>query len=146
MTLSERSLVLLAALAVWFGLDFVGAPGLVSREALVSPAGAMMAALAIIAILGVMRVRLSAALFLAALALWAALQIETHWATYLLVDASESKLRWYERVFGDNWRFLPLIAGRTTPDGYHAILAGLILVNMVSALADCLRKATSNVQ
>jgi hypothetical protein len=144
MTLSRRSLALLAVLTAWFGLNFVGVPNLVSREALISLAGVLLAALGAFALLGALRVRFSAALFLAALVIWAALQIETHWSTYLLTDSGEAKLSWYERVFGENWRFLPAREGRTVPDGYHAILGALILVNMVSALADCFGKVKAH--
>lgn len=139
--MSSISLAALAALASWFALDFIGVPGVVDQEPLLSLAGVMLALLGAFAVLGFLKVRYAAAAYTIALLIWGALQIETHWGTYLLFDASERKLAWYERVFGDNWRFLPVIEGRTTPDGYHTVLALLIALNLAIALRDTFRRA-----
>jgi hypothetical protein len=140
--LSDVTIGALVALAAWFVLDFVGVPNVVEVEPLFSPAGLMLAVLAGTAAAGLMGLRWVAAVYLLALAIWAALQIETHWGTYLLYDASAQKLAWYQRVFGPpHWRFLPEFANRTTPDGYHTILGALILVNLGLALRDCVRRS-----
>lgn len=141
MRLSGPSLFLLGLIAVWFGLDFIGLPGVVSREPLFSLAGLMLGFVVLFGALGLFKVRYAALFWLIALLVWAALQIETHWASYLFVDASERKAAWYSRVFGGNWRFLPGIEGRTTPDGYHTILGALIATNIVSALRDVIRRS-----
>lgn len=138
--MSAASIGTLAVLAAWFGLDFVGVEGVVAREPVLSLAGLMLALLALFALLGIAGVRFVAPLYATALGIWAALQIETHWSTYLFVDASERKLAWYSAVFGDHWRFLPEIAGRTTPDGYHTVLAVLIVANLALALRDTFRR------
>lgn len=111
------------------------------REPLLSLAGLMLALLCVFAVLGIAGVRFVAPIYGVTLCVWAALQIETHWGTYLIVDASARKLSWYNAVFGDHWRFLPEITRRTTPDGYHTVLAALIAVNLVLALRDTLRRA-----
>jgi hypothetical protein len=140
MRLSAATLAALAVLAGWFGLDFVGVAGIVDREPVLSLAGLMLAILAVFALLALGRVRFAAPFYAAALFIWAALQVETHWSTYLLFDASERKLAWYQSVFGPHWRFLPEEAGRTTPDGYHTVLAMLIIVNLLLALRDVVRR------
>lgn len=141
MQTSSVSLAALAALMSWFALDFVGVPGVVDRETLISLAGLMLALLGGFAVSGFLRIRYAAPLYALTLAIWSMLQIETHWGTYLLFDASERKLGWYERVFGDHWTFLPAIEGRTTPDGYHTVLALLIALNLAIALRDTFRRA-----
>jgi hypothetical protein len=140
MKLSNTTILMLIALAAWFGLDFVGIDGIVQKEPLHSLAGLMLFVLAAVAVAGVLRVPYAAGIYALALLIWAALQIETHWATYLLYDASAKKLAWYQSVFGGNWRLLPERPGRTTPDGYHTALASLIVVNLLLALGDMARR------
>lgn len=139
--ISSTTLAWLVMLSVWFALDFVGVPGLVDKEPLISLAGLMLGVLAVVLLLGALRARFSAALFAVTLLIWAGLQVETHWSTYFLFDASDGKLRWYNNVFGTHWRVLPEIQRRTTPDAYHTVLAGLILVNLLQALRDMRRHA-----
>jgi CDP-diglyceride synthetase len=141
MKLSNTTLLALVSLAAWFGLDFVGIDDVVQKEPLASLAGLMLLVLAMVAVAGTLRMPYTAGVYALALAIWAALQIETHWATYFLSDASAKKLVWYQSVFGDNWRFLPDRPGRTTPDGYHTVLAGLIVLNLLSALGDMTRRS-----
>ena len=57
--------------------------------------------------------------------------------------AGESKLRWYDRAFGDHWRLLPEAAGRTVPDAYHTVLAILLVANLCLALRDTFWPAPS---
>lgn len=140
MTLSNTTLAALVLLAPWFGLDFLGVPGLVDREPLISLAGVMLALLGLIALSGLARFPLAAPVYCLSLAIWAALQVETHWSTYLLFDATQRKLAWYAKVFGPHWRFLPELPHRTTPDGYHTILFALILLNLLLAARDCFRR------
>ena len=139
MRLSHETLAALVVLGGWFGLNFVGIPKVVDAEPLLSLAGVMLAVLAVVGAAGLARVRWVALVYLLSLLIWAALQIETHWATYFLFDASARKLDWYQNVFGANWRFLPAWPGRTTPDGYHTILATLIVFNLALTLRDCAR-------
>jgi hypothetical protein len=140
MQLSALTLTALAVLAGWFGLDFVGVAGIVDREPVFSLAGLMLGVLSVFALLALGQVRFAAPFYAVALLIWAALQVETHWSTYLLFDAGERKLAWYQSVFGPHWRFLPEVASRTTPDGYHTVLAGLIVVNLLLALRDVVRR------
>lgn len=140
MILSNATLTSLAVLTCWFALNFVGVANVVDAEPLFSLAGLMLAVLAAVAVAGLMGVRGVALVYSLALLIWAALQIETHWSTYLLFDASERKLAWYESVFGVHWRFLPPIANRTTPDGYHTILAISILTNLAFTARDVVRR------
>ena len=140
MRLSTVSIGALAVLAAWFGLDFVGVPGVVAREPLLSLAGLMLALLGLFAVLGIAGIRFAAPVYAAALGVWAVLQIETHWSTYLVFDASARKLAWYDAVFGEHWRVLPELVGRTTPDGYHTVLAALIVLNLILALRDTFRR------
>lgn len=141
MRLSRPTLAVLLLLAVWFALDFVGVSRLVDAEPLVSLAGLMLALLVVFFVAGGREMRLVAPVYALALAVWSWLQVETHWSTYLL-PASERKLAWYERVFGDNIHLLPTLPDRTTPDAYHTVLAVLILVNLGMAIRDMLRRAS----
>ncbi len=136
MRLSLLTLVAALLLTAWFALDFVGVAHLVDREPLISLAGLMLALLGLFLLGGLARLRWLAAPYGLALLVWLALQVETHWGTYLFWPASETKLRWYARVFGDHWRILPDFSGHTTPDGYHTVLAGLLIVNLTLALRD----------
>lgn len=139
MRLSRTTLVLLVMLGLWFGLDFIGVPRLVDREPLVSLAGLMLALLAAFLLAGLLKVRYAAPVFGLSLVVWLWLQIETHWGTYLL-PASERKLQWYGRVFGDHLRLLPSLPDRTTPDAYHTVLLVLLLASLASAIRDTLRR------
>lgn len=123
-------------LGLWFGLDFVGVPGLVKREPLVSLAGLMLALMLAFVAAGWLRMRYAAPLCGLALAVWAVLQVQTHWITYAL-PASTAKLSWYERVFGSHWKLLPELTDRTTPDAYHTVLFALLVVNLLLATWDC---------
>jgi hypothetical protein len=125
---------LAAALAAWFGLDFVGGPGVV-REPLVSLAGIMLALMLLFIAGGMLRVRYLAIVYALALGVWGALQWQTHWSSYLFA-ASPAKLNWYARVFGEHWHLLPERAGHTTPDAYHTVLAALLVGNLVLACRD----------
>jgi hypothetical protein len=136
--LRRSTIVAAAVLTAWFALDFVGVPKLVDREPLVSPAGVMLALMAAFIAAGLLRLPFVAPIYVAALAVWAALQIQTHWSTYISA-ASEAKLHWYARAFGDHWRVLPDLADRTVPDAYHTVLAVLLSANLAIALADTLR-------
>ena len=89
---------------------------------------------------GVRRIRYLAIPYTLALSIWAWLQWQTHWSTYVL-PASAAKLRWYGQAFGDHWHLLPERAGHTTPDAYHTILAALIVVNLALALRDIFTRA-----
>lgn len=138
MRLSGSTLGALVALAAWFSLDFVGVRGLVDQESVASLAGLMLALMAIFLAAGIFRAHYAAAIYCVALVVWLWFQIDTHWSTYI-VPASQSKLQWYERVFGGNFRVLPSFPGRTTPDAFHTLLAALILVNLFLAIRDLFR-------
>jgi hypothetical protein len=133
--LRPTTIVLAAWLSVWFGLDFVGWPRLVDREPLMSLAGFMLATMLLFIVGGISRLGYLAMPYFVALGVWAVLQWQTHWSTYLL-PASPAKLDWYARVFGNHWRLLPDRPGHTTPDTYHTILVVLILCNLVGAFGD----------
>ncbi|MBX7166304.1 MAG: hypothetical protein K1X74_08130 [Pirellulales bacterium] len=128
-----------AALAAWFALDFVGVHRLVDREPLVSLAGLMLALLVLLLIGGLARVRYLAIPYGLSLAVWAGLQWDTHWSTFLFT-ASPRKLAWYERVFGDHGHLLTARPGHTTPDTYHTVLALLLLANLLLVGRDLLRR------
>jgi hypothetical protein len=136
--LRKPTIIAAGLLTLWFALDFVGVRRLVDREPLVSLAGLMLALMAGFLVAGFFGWRWTAPVYSLALAIWAALQIQTHWLTYVTA-ASEAKLRWYDRAFGDHWRVLPEWAGRTVPDAYHTILAVLLAANLCLALADTWR-------
>ena len=134
--MSTSTLMATACLTIWFGLDFVGIAGVVDKEPILSPAGGMLVGLLLVSVAGTSRLPFVALVYAVSLLAWAVFQIETHWGTYLLFDADARKLAWYDVAFGANWRLLPLIRGRTTPDGYHTVLAALILANFILALRD----------
>jgi hypothetical protein len=138
MRLSGSTLTALVALAAWFSLDFVGVHGLVDREPLASLAGLMLALMVIFFVAGVFRVRYTALVYSVALLIWLWFQIDTHWSTYIM-QASQPKLQWYERVFGNNFRVLPSLADHTTPDAFHTLLGALIVLNLFLATRNLLR-------
>lgn len=139
MRISRASLALMIILAAWFGLNFIGIKSLVQREPLVSLAGLMLLVLAVLVSLAAARVRGTALLAAIALAIWAALQIEAHWSSYLL-GATQKKLDWYDRVFGANWHLLPSWPGHTVPDAYHTVLFAALLTSLMSLLRDAIRR------
>lgn len=143
MRLSGLSLAVLAALAAWLAIDFVGWRGVVDAEPPMSLAGLALAVLAAVIVAGI--ARLSFAPIPAALLLlvWSALQIETHWWGYF-GPVSERRLAWYASVFGDKWQLLPAKAGHTVPDGYHTVLALLLVLSLLFVLRDIVRKPASS--
>jgi hypothetical protein len=140
MQISSTSLAALLVLIVWFSLNFVGVDRLVSAEPFNSLAGLNLAALLAILVAGLLRTRGAAIVLFFVSAVWIYLQVETHWSGYAL-GASEKRLAWYERVWGENWSFLPEIQGHTVPDGYHTVLFFLIIVTAASALRDSVVRA-----
>jgi hypothetical protein len=140
MRLRPSTIVAALLLTIWFALDFVGVGKLVDREPILSLAGIMLALMGAFLVSGFRRLPWVAPVYALALAIWGALQVQTHWSTYF-APASEAKLRWYGRVFGDHWRLLPELPTRTVPDAYHTILAVLIVVNLALALRDIWRPA-----
>jgi hypothetical protein len=142
MRLSRFTIVALLTLTSWFSLDFIGVPRLVDREPLVSLAGLMLALLLLFIAAGAFQIRNVAPPYALALLAWLVLQVQTHWSSYLL-PASQSKLQWYDRVFGANIRILPALPTRTTPDAFHTALAALILLNLSLVAVDIFRRAAS---
>ncbi|HVS15201.1 MAG TPA: hypothetical protein VMV46_14830 [Thermoanaerobaculia bacterium] len=142
MRLSRSTIAALLALALWFGLDFIGLRRLVDKEPLVSLAGLMLALLVAFFVAGALQFRYAAPPYVLSLLVWLALQIQTHWSSYLL-PASQAKLHWYDRVFGEHIRVLPVLPARTTPDAFHTVLAVLILVNLILATFDIFRRTPS---
>lgn len=142
MSLSRPTLAALVLLGAWFGLDFVGVPRLVDREPLMSLAGLMLGLLVVFLVAGARRVRFVTPVYSLALIVWILLQVETHWWTYVF-PASQARLRWYDRVFGDHVHVLPSLPERTTPDAYHTVLALLLLLNLALAIRDVFRRAST---
>jgi len=140
MRLSDRTMMALVVLIAWFALNFVGVADLVQAEAPIGLAGVMLSILVLILAGGILRIDYVAPVYAVLLLVWAALQIETHWTTYVLA-ASESKLQWYERAFGRLWHILPPAPGYTVPDAYHTILLALIALNLLLALTDSANRA-----
>ena len=140
MRLSDKAMMALVVLIVWFALNFIGVADLVEAEPPIGLAGVMLSILILVFAGGILRIDYVAAFYALSLMVWAALQIETHWSSYLL-DAPETKLQWYERAFGRFWHILPPSPGHTVPDAYHTILAALIVLNLALALSDCLKRA-----
>jgi hypothetical protein len=135
MRLGKATLVAALILTVWFALDFVGVARLVDREGLVSLAGLMLVLMVGFLAAGLAGWRFTAPIYAMALAVWGALQVETHWLTWV-TGASDARLAWYDRAFGDHWRILPESAQHTVPDAYHTVLALLLAVNLILALVD----------
>lgn len=69
---------------------------------------------------------------------WLLLQIETHWRTYLIADASDKKSAWYARNRVDLVRVLLERAGRTVPDLHHTVLALRLVTTLGGATHDAL--------
>lgn len=138
MLLSRSTIAALLALTLWFSLDFIGVPRLVDKEPLVSLAGLMLALLVVFLAAGVFQIRYAAPPYALSLMIWLVLQVQTHWTSYLL-PASQSKLLWYDRVFGEHIRILPSLPTRTTPDAFHTALAALILLNLSLVTVDIFR-------
>lgn len=136
--LSSASWGLAAVLTGWFGLDFVGVPGLVEREGVFTLAGLMLAILGVVLWGGWRGWRWLAPLYVAVLLIWVGLQLETHWLGYVFTSPSARRLAWYERAFGGHLAMLPARPGHTRPDAYHTLLAGLLLANLASTVRDCL--------
>lgn len=138
--LSPASTTLAMVLLAWFGLNFIGVPGLVDAEPLVSLAGVMLALLAILVAGGWRQWRGLAWLASLVLLVWLGLQVETHWWTYLVSEPTEARLGWYQRNWGHLARLLPERAGHTVPDLYHTVLATLLVGALGSSIRDIMRR------
>lgn len=140
MRLSASSIGILVLLNLWFGMNFVGVQGVVAAEPLASLAGLNLAVMAVCMLAGAAGIRYAAILTVAALSIWAFLQIETHWWGYAF-GASPGKIAWHARVWGENWQLLPHPgAGRLRPDGYHTVLFALIVTAWLSVAGDVIRR------
>lgn len=129
-----------AVLLAWYALNFIGVPGLVQAESLRSPAGVMLALLLVLVLGSARGWPGSAPCFAVAMLGWLALQLGTHWWTYLFADPDPSRLAWYTRQWGGLIRVLPARSGRTVPDLCHTVLFILLLATLVAALRDGLRR------
>ena len=72
-------------------------------------------------------------ILLALLVLWFIVQFFCHWY-YTIFDASEQKLKGYNKCFRDAVRLFPMSEKRLIPDLYHIVLHVLILVNIIMCL------------
>lgn len=123
----------------WYLLNFIGAAGIVSAEPLISLAGLMLLLLPILILMGLGESPYGLLVLILALLIWIALQFQTHWMGYFWGAAPDTVL-WHRKVWGSNWQLLPTVPGRTVPDGYHTVLAGLILLALFSSIRDLFRR------
>ncbi len=65
------------------------------------------------------------------LLLWGFLQFRAHWLPFLC-GSSDSRLRSYYEIFGENIYLLPRAKRRIIPDAYHTIQHVLMTLNTVA--------------
>jgi len=126
-----------ALLWVWFGLNFVGVPRLVSRETLLGIAGALFAGTTAIAIAYVAGWWRAAFLALPMLLYWCWNQ-RRHWLFHFRGAPPEIVVK-YRNLFGGNITILRRQPGRVVPDAYHTILHVLLVADVVLTLLACSR-------
>ena len=64
---------------------------------------------------------------------WIILQIQSWWVPYVW-GASDSHMRFYQRWFGQTYKFLPTFNHHPAPDALHVVLQVLILVVVITAV------------
>ncbi len=133
MKLKRISLIFYLLLMLWFSLDLVGIPGLVTRDALVGPVGVLEIILLIILIGYLRGWHFSPFLSTITLGLWGYLQFASHWQ-YFFFGASTQQLQRYYAFYAGMARFLPESSTRLIPDAFHTILGILITINFILVL------------
>lgn len=133
MSLRKASLVLYVLLLIWFTLDLIGVPGLVTRDDWLTPSG-LLEFLLVILLIGHLRQWSAVPLLsLATLSLWGYLQYISHWHGFFF-GMSGDRLKRYYAFFAGMYRFFPESQSRTIPDAYHTILGLLIAINLASVI------------
>lgn len=133
MKLKAARLGFFLLLFLWFSLDLIGIPGLVSRDPIMSPSGILEIFVLIILVGDLRNWRFSAFLSLATLGLWGYVQYTSHWQ-YFFFGVPAQKLQRYYAFYAGMARFFPESYTRLIPDAFHTILGVLIVVNFILAI------------
>ncbi len=133
MMIKNAGLICHAPLLLWFTLDLVGVPGLVTRDPLFGLVGLLELILLLVLVGYWLRWRYSPLFALATLVIWGYMQYESHWR-YSIFGASEQKLTRYYKMFDGMHRSFPESHTRLVPDDYHIVLGLLIAINTAAAI------------
>lgn len=140
MRMSHWTAGVLFALFGWYLVNFIGAPGVVTAEPLISLAGLMLVLLPILILMGLGESPYGLLALILVLLIWVALQLQTHWLGYFW-GADVGTVLWHRKAWGSNWQLLPMAPGRTVPDGYHTVLGVLLMTALLSAFRDLFRRS-----
>ncbi len=122
--------VLFALLILWFTLDLIGIPGLVTQDSWRSPAGLLELILIVLFVGHLQKWKAEPLLTLAALIVWGYLQFVSHWYGFFF-GASGNQLTRYYALFSGTYRFFPESQTRIVPDAFHTVLGLLIVANLL---------------
>ncbi len=129
--LRKASIVLYALLFLWFTLDLIGVPGLVTQDDWRSPSGLLELVLLVLLMGRLQKWKAEPFLTLATLSLWGYLQYIAHWHGFFF-GASGDRLTRYYSLFSGMYRFFPESRARIVPDAYHTVLGLLIATNLLA--------------
>ena len=133
MMIKNAGLICHAPLFLWFTLDLVGVPGLVTRDLLISLVGLLELILLLVLLGYWLSWRYTSLLALATLTIWGYMQYESHWRHFIF-GASEQRLARYYKMFDGMHRSFPESHTRLVPDDYHIVLGLLITINTAAAI------------
>ncbi len=139
-------LVVLLVLTVWFGLTFMGVPGLVSPWHVSDGIWFYLAvALAIGLVIG------AYALWrgwdwgewqlLSVLGVWVYIQYVGHWQRFFTPPSPQGVQRYYDAF--PNWYLIPKQNDRVVPDGYHTVMHLLMVVLVIMLVLRIIKRLRS---
>ncbi len=147
--MKSRGVVVLAVLlflTVWYGLSFIGVPGLVSPWN--SSYGIWLyvaLALAVGLIVGTYALwrgwDWSEWQLLSVLGAWVYVQYVAHWRRFFTPPSPEIVQRYYEAF--PTWYLIPRQSDRVVPDGYHVIMHLLMIILVVMLVLRVIRRLSS---
>lgn len=131
MKLFEKlSLAAFLILVIWFTLDLIGIPGLVTPDSLWSLAGLLEAVLLLLVCGHLLQWKYSDGVTLLVMITWGYFQYQAHWQYYLF-GASFNHIQRYNQFYSGMYRFFAQSSTKIIPDAYHTLLAGLIILNFL---------------
>ena len=137
------AILLLVSLTLWYGLSFLGVPGLVGSWRITDGLWFYLAAaLAVGLVVGIYALLRSEDwgdwLLMFLLGGWIYIQYLSHWRRFFIPPSLERVQQYYSSF--PYWYLIPKLSTRVVPDGYHAILHVLILTLFIVVLVRVIRQ------
>lgn len=139
-------LVVLLLLTAWFGLSFLGVPGLVTPWTVAYGVWFYVAiALAIGLVVGAWALwrgwDWGEWQLLSLLGVWVYVQYVGHWQRFFVPPSPQIVQRYYDAF--ETWYLIPKQSDRVVPDGYHTVMHLLMIVLVIMLVLRVIRRLRS---